>query len=149
MYSDVERNTRITSTEKTLILDELENNSGIGHVHFMAFAEGCEDVKFGNTNIPSLMLKNISNYIRPIINTSGYSISIQFNKPILTIDGKKTIQIGTDNQIDIYGFHFNNYKQNFRTITAPTALNTSTFKSQWTQQICNHCDRNEDEGSFT
>ena len=130
VYSDVERNTRITSTEKTLILDELENNSGIGHVHFMAFAEGCEDVKFGNTNIPSLMLKNISNYIRPIINISGYSISIQFNKPILTIDGKKTIQIGTDNQIDIYGFHFNNYEQNFRSITAPTALSTSTFNER-------------------
>ena len=127
VYSDVERNTRITNTEKTLILNELENGSDIDHIHFITFAEENEELNFNNTNIPSLMLKNIAKYIRPIISGNGYSISVQFNKPIIAIDNKKTTQIGSDNQINIYGFQFNNFKRNFRKITTPTKLGTSTL----------------------
>ena len=128
----------LTKTERTILFERLEIDTGIPHYHFEAFDDTedriLDETRF-KSDIPALLIKRNIDHLGLIVKkrtSKEFHISVQLNIPINTKDAElqNPLVAASNTQIEVIGVMFSNRKNYFNPTRLPTLVETSSLKDK-------------------
>lgn len=128
----------LTKTERTILFERLELDTGIPHYHFEAFNDTedriLDETRF-KSDIPALLIKRNIDHLGPLVKkrtSKEFHVSVQLNVPIQTKDAElQNPRVAASNaQIEVIGAMFSNTRSYFNPTRLQTLVETSSLKDK-------------------
>lgn len=128
----------LTKTERTILFENLELDTGIPHYHFESFNELEDqllDEERMTSDIPALILKQISTWTMPILKkktSKEFNISVQLTRPevVTNKDLSETSVVSSETQMEVIGVKFSNRVIAMKDITLHNVLRRATVNDR-------------------
>jgi hypothetical protein len=128
----------LTKTERTILFERLELDTGIPHYHFEAFNDTEDrllDETRSKSDIPALLIKRNIDHLGPLVKkrtSKEFHVSLQLNIPIHIKDAElqNPLVAASNAQIEVIGVMFSNIKNYFNPTRLPTLVETSSLKDK-------------------